>query len=212
MSSRGAVLFDLDGTVVDTVELIRESHRHAVTNVLGRDLPDEVLVAGVGKPLPEQMAAFDPEQVPALLEAYQRWNWANTASLIREYDGIADLLGRLQEAGRPLGIVTSKREVTVDLAWAELPLRQYFETIVTADDTTEHKPHPAPVLLALERLGVGAEDATFVGDAPFDLRAAHAAGVRAVAVTWGFFGREELAAEQPAVVVDTPAQLAEVLL
>lgn len=197
--------------MVDTVELIRESHRHAVTSVLGKDLPDDVLVARVGQPLPEQMAAFDPDQVESLLQAYQRWNRQNTAALIREYDGIADLLRDLQGAGRPLGIVTSKRAAVVELAWDELPLRQYFDTIVTADDTTSHKPDPAPVVLALERLGAGPDDATFVGDAPFDLRAARAAGVRAVGVTWGFFGREQLASEEPEVVVDTPSELAEVL-
>lgn len=211
MRSHGAVLFDLDGTVVDTVELIRESHRHAVKSVLGKDLPDDVLVARVGQPLPEQMEAFDPDQVEDLLQAYQRWNRQNTRALIREYVGIAELLASLSEEGRPLGIVTSKRASVVELAWAELPLRQYFDTIVTADDTTEHKPNPAPVFLALERLGAAADEATFVGDAPFDLRAARAAGVRAVGVTWGFFRREQLASEDPEIVVDTPSELAEAL-
>ena len=211
MSSRGAVLFDLDGTVVDTVELIRESHRHAVTSVLGKDLPDDILVARVGQPLPEQMEAFDPARVPELLAAYQRWNRTNTAALIREYDGIADLLARLKRAGRPLGVVTSKRAEVVELAWAELPLRQYFDAIVTADDTSVHKPDPAPVFLALERLGSSVDDAIFVGDAPFDLQAAKAAGVRAVGVTWGFFRRDQLTTEDPEIVVDTPSELAEVL-
>jgi pyrophosphatase PpaX len=206
------VLFDLDGTLIDSVALIRESHRHAVRSVLGVDLPDEVLVANVGRPLIDQMRAFSPERADELLRVYREWNHANTAAILRAFPGVDDLLVRLREAGRRLAIVTSKSHPTVDLAFDVLPIRHHFAAVVAAEDTMRHKPDPEPVLNALGRLGAGADGACYVGDAPFDIRAGKAAGVTAIGVTWGFFTRSALAAAEPDLVVDTPEELLAVCL
>lgn len=207
----GTVLFDLDGTVVDTVALIRESHRHAVTTVLGRDLPDEELLANVGRPLVEQMAAFDAERADELLMAQRMWNHAHTAELIASYDGVADMLGRLKQAGCAIGIVTSKAGPTVQLAFDALPdVARHVDLLVAVEDTTVHKPEPDPVLLALARLGASPDDACYVGDAPFDVAAGNAAGVTTVGVTWGFFPREAIADAD--VVVDDVADLESYLM
>jgi pyrophosphatase PpaX len=189
----GTVLFDLDGTVVDTVALIRESHRHAVTSVLGLDLPDDELLANVGRPLVEQMEAFDAARADELLVAQRTWNHAHTAELIRSYDGVAEMLGRLKAAGCRVGIVTSKAGPTVQLAFDSLPeVERHIDLLVAVEDTPVHKPQPDPVLLALDRLGADASDACYVGDAPFDVAAGNAAGVTTVGVTWGFFPREAI--------------------
>jgi pyrophosphatase PpaX len=201
------VLFDLDGTLIDSVALIRESHRHAVRQVLGKEMPDEALVANVGRPLIEQMRVFSPERAEELLSAYQLWNHANTARVLRPVPGIDELLTDLRASGRTLAVVTSKSHRTVDLAFDILPIRHHFQVVVAADDTERHKPDPAPLCFALERLGRARGDACYVGDAPFDVRAARAAGVGAVAVTWGFFHREALAREQPDLIADSPAEL-----
>jgi pyrophosphatase PpaX len=206
------VLFDLDGTLIDSVGLIRESHRHAVRSVLGADLPDEVLVANVGRPLIDQMRAFSSDRAEELLHAYRTWNHANTSALLRPYPEIEGLLDELRAGGQSLGIVTSKSRPTVDLAFAVLPLEPYFDVVVTSEDTDRHKPDPAPVRFALERLGALPERSCYVGDAPFDLRAARAAGVAAIAVTWGFFSRAALEPEQPDLVVDRIDQLRDALL
>jgi len=205
------VLFDLDGTVIDSTELIRESHRHAVRTVLGDELPDERLVANVGRPLIEQMRAFDPDRAEELLAVYREWNHANTGRLLRSYDGMEELLAELRHDGRRLGIVTSKSGPTVDLAWEVLPLSHHFDVVVSAETTGRHKPHPDPVHHALQHLDGHPERAVLVGDSPFDLRAGRAAGLTTVAVTWGFFDRAELEAEQPDHIVDTPAELRAVL-
>jgi len=206
------VLFDFDGTVVDTVELIRESHRHATRQVLGVELSDRELVARVGLPLSDQMRAFSEEHADELLRVYREWNHGHTAELIREYPGMSDLLAELRAAGRPLGLVTSKMRPVADLAFAVLPLRDYFDVIVTTEDTVRHKPAPDPVLHALRALDARPEDAVMVGDAPFDLRAGAAAGCITVGVTWGFFDRETLSALGPDAVVDDTAELADLLL
>lgn len=190
----GTVLFDLDGTVVDTRELIRQSHRHAITSVLGRDMPDDELLANVGRPLIEQMAAFDADRAQDLLEAQRAWNHAHTAELIRPYPGVAEMLAGLKAAGCHTGVVTSKSGPTVQMAFDALPeVAEHIDVLVAVEDTPVHKPGPDPVLLALARLGVDAADACYVGDAPFDIAAGRAAGVTTVGVTWGFFPRDAVA-------------------
>jgi pyrophosphatase PpaX len=202
------VLLDLDGTVIDSVALIRESHRHAVRTVLGEDWEDELLVANVGRPLLEQMAVFSPERSEELYHVYREWNHANTAALLMPYEGVEEVLRELRASGRRLGIVTSKSRDAVDLAWGVLPsLRELFDVQITADDGDRHKPHPDPVLAALAALDAPARGACYVGDAPFDIRSGNAAGVTTIAVTWGFFAPEDLAAASPDAMVATPADL-----
>jgi pyrophosphatase PpaX len=204
------VLFDLDGTVIDSGSIILASMRHAATTVLRREIPDEQLVAAVGGPgLTEQMRMLDEERVDELVACYREHNEPLHAEL-SECTGMTDALTILKSQGRRLGIVTAKRRITVDLAFSHLPLERFFDVVVGSDDTERQKPDPEPLLFALDRLGAAPADAAYVGDSPFDVRAARGAGVHAVAVTWGgIHRRERLEAEQPdAVVSDTEELLA----
>jgi pyrophosphatase PpaX len=208
MSGYDPVLLDLDGTVIDSVALIRESHRHAVRTVLGEEWEDERLVANVGRPLLEQMTAFAPDRSEELYRVYREWNHANTAALLLPYPDIEDALVDLRDAGRRLGIVTSKSRDAVDLAWAVLPrLEGLFEAVVSAEDSERHKPAPDPVLRALEHLGADPDGACYVGDSPFDIESGRAAGVTTIGVTWGFFSRAALDAVGPDMIVETPGEL-----
>jgi pyrophosphatase PpaX len=208
MSGYDPVLLDLDGTVIDSVALIRESHRHAVRTVLGEEWEDERLVANVGRPLLEQMTAFAPDRSEELYRVYREWNHANTAALLLAYPDIEDALVDLRDAGRRLGIVTSKSRDAVALAWAVLPrLEGLFEAVVAAEDSERHKPAPDPVLRALEHLGADPGGACYVGDSPFDIESGRAAGVTTIGVTWGFFSRAALDAAGPDVIVETPGEL-----
>jgi pyrophosphatase PpaX len=197
------VLFDFDGTIVDSGTIILASFRHASREVLGEEVPDlQVRAMLGGASLHEQMAAIAPTRVEELVAAYRRHN----APLHDELEcctGMLDVLDRLHAEGRRLGIVTAKRHETVELAFARLPLRDYFEVVVGADDTERHKPDPEPILLALERLGASAADAAYVGDSPFDVGAARAAGVHAIGVTWGGIHPMEDADD----LVSTPEEL-----
>jgi len=206
------VLFDLDGTVVDSGAIILASMRHAAKEVLGIEPPDEELMAAVGGPgLEAQMHALAPDRVEELVTVYRAHNEPLHSELVC-CAGIDDVLVRLADEGRRLGIVTAKRRATVDLAFAQVPLGHLFETVVGGDETTRHKPHPAPLLLAAERLDVEPRDCAYVGDSPFDVRAAKAAGMYAVAVTWGgIHAREKLEPEEPDAIVDTPEELYAVL-
>ena len=149
------VLFDLDGTVVDSGGIILASMRHATQTVLGREFSDEELLANVGGPgLEAQMEAFGPDGTAELVRVYREHNEPLHETL-EGFDGIEATLEALQARGHRLGIVTAKRRATVELAFARLPLAHLFETVVGGDETERHKPDPAPLRLALERLGAG---------------------------------------------------------
>ena len=202
------VLFDLDGTVIDSGAIILASMRHAAKEVLKTDVSDEQLMAAVGGPgLEAQMRTIAPDRVDELVSVYRAHNEPLHDEL-KCCAGMEDVLLRLKEEGRRLGIVTAKRHQTVELAFARLPIEHLFETVVGGDDTKRHKPDPEPLLLALDRLDARPEDAAYVGDAPFDVKAARAAGVHAIGVTWGgIHARERLEAEEPDALVETPEEL-----
>jgi pyrophosphatase PpaX len=206
------VLFDLDGTVIDSGAIILASMRHAAKEVLGLEPADEDLMSAVGGPgLEAQMRALAPDRVEELVTVYRAHN-EPLHDGIASFAGIDDVLVRLKDEGRRLGIVTAKRRETVELAFAHVPLGHLFDTVVGGDETERHKPDPEPLLLALERLRAQPAEAAYVGDAPFDVKAAKAAGLFSVGVTWGgIHARERLEAEDPDVLVDTPADLYGVL-
>lgn len=207
------VLFDLDGTVIDSGPMILASMRHAAKTVLGREIPEHVLASAVGGPgLVAQMHALDPERVDDLVAAYRAHNEPLHDQLEAFWE-VAEVLPRLREEGRRLGIVTAKRHASVRLAFDQLPgLEQNFDVVVAAEDTERHKPHPAPILAALERLDALPGAAAYVGDSPFDIRAAKAAGVFAVAVSWGgIHASERLLEERPDVLVEHAEELLGVL-
>jgi pyrophosphatase PpaX len=201
------VLFDLDGTLIDSAAIILASMRHATRTVLGREIADEQLLAGVGRGLHYEMQTFDPERADELVAVYREHNEPLHAEL-QPCPGITNVLDLLNE-GRTLGIVTSKRRVTVQLAFDTLPgLERYFDVVVGAEDTERHKPHPEPLLLALALATAHADETAYIGDSPFDVQAAKAAGVAAIAVTWGgFHSRERLEQENPDAIVDTAEEL-----
>jgi len=206
------VLFDLDGTLIDSGPSILASFHHAVHDVLGRGAAESERIAFLsGWSLRAQMALLDELHAEELVEAYRAHN-EPLHELIEAFPGALELLDELEHDGRVLGLVTAKRRVTAELAFARIPLARYFDVVVTADHTTEHKPHPAPLLRALAQLGVEAETAVYVGDSPGDVAAAKAAGIAAIGVTWGgMYPAGAVHAQEPDYVVSTREELRAVL-
>ena len=210
-----AALFDFDGTLVDTTEMIFQSMRHATSSVLGReDFTREELLANVGQPLPRQMELFDAERAELLLEAYRAHHEEHHDALIAEFPGVDAALSRLRAAGVGVVVVTSKRRRSVEMALAKFPgLDLVVDLFVTMEDTTEHKPHPEPLLKGLELMGdVPKERAVYVGDSPFDVQAAKAAGLTSVAVSWGAFSEDTLREAEPDHLVPDIGAAVDVLL
>jgi pyrophosphatase PpaX len=206
------VLFDLDGTLVDSGAIILASFKHAARTVLARDVEEEQIAALVGgSNLHDQMRVLSPSHVDELVRVYREHNRPLHDEL-QAFEGVEELMETLSEQGRMLGIVTAKGRQTVDLAFAVLSLERYFDAVVTADMTDRHKPDPAPVLKALELLESEPADAAFVGDSPYDIAAGKAAGVFTVAVSWGKIHPEERLLEAGAdALVHSPKELLDVL-
>ena len=158
------VLFDFDGTVIDSGAIIIASMRHATKTVLGREIPDEELGRAVGgSGLVEQMRLIDPARVDELVACYREHN-EPLHSELAECAGMSVALTTLKEEGRRLGVVTAKRHETVRLAFSYLPLERFFDVVVGSDDTERQKPDPAPLKHALDLLGAERDDAVYVGD------------------------------------------------
>lgn len=209
------VLFDLDGTLLDTVDMIVASVRHATAEHLQYDPGRALAVAGIGMPLIEQLgghaaragARVDQVLVGRLVQSYLDHNHAVHDEAVRAYPGVGEALEQLRARGARLGIVTSKSRGIADRGLRVCGLRGYFEALVGAEDVVRHKPDPAPVFEGLRRMGLPVAGTVFVGDSPYDVRAGRAAGVSTGAALWGPFPRADLDAERPTHCLDRVADV-----
>lgn len=205
-----AVLFDLDGTLADTVELILRSYRHTMRAHLGAAPPDADWIATMGRPLAHQMRAFarDAAEAERMRATYVAHQQEPHDDLVTAYPGVREMVAELERHGTPIAVVTSKRRGLAGRTLARCGIEGAFAVTVGADDVARPKPDPEPVLAALAALGVTAPGrALLVGDSPWDVRAGRAAGTRTAAVLWGPFAREALAPERPDYVVERTVDL-----
>jgi len=202
------VLFDFDGTLVDSVALIVASFRHA----LGDEVEDAELKAWIGRPLRLLMEQRRPGAADESMAAYRAFYREHHDALITPIEGVPGLLADLDAAGVRTGVVSSKRADFIELGLAALDLVGTVEILASQDDTARHKPHPDPLLLAADRLGVAPTECVYVGDALVDLRAGQAAGMSTIGVTWGAGLRSDLVGTGPTAVVDDIAELRAILL
>jgi pyrophosphatase PpaX len=193
-----AVLFDLDGTLLDTIDLLLDCMAHAFA---GRAfVPTRAQwTAGIGTPLRQQMrewrvAEHELEDVVARYRAHQDVHLERMTSV---FPGGHEVLRWARDRGIATGVVTSKGRGMTERSLRHVGLLDAFDVIVTADETDRHKPDPAPVHFALDRLGVAPSRALFVGDSTHDMHAGRAAGTATGAALWGPFSRAALAAARP---------------
>lgn len=208
--SQTHVLFDLDGTLVDTRAAVTECYSIVFREELGSDFPPADFPVGelfAMRPH-EVFTMVAPDKVEALHAAY-RAAYPRCTAMVKVFSGVRELVLGLRETGRKPSIVTNKglERTLIDLEVAKIPV-DVFEVIVTAEDTVDRKPHPAPILFGLEKAGAAAGDAIYVGDGPQDVLAARAAGMDCVAVTYGFYPIEALAMLDPDIIVGDVAALA----
>jgi pyrophosphatase PpaX len=204
-------LFDLDGTLIDSIALILSSYRHTMVVHRGTVPSDEVWMEGLGTPLRVQFHKFtdDPAEIDAMVETYRAHNMANHDAMVSEFPGMGDAVRHLREKGARLGIVTSKNRSGTERGLDRVGFRDLFDVLVTADDVERPKPDPEPVLRALDLLGSSGNETLFVGDSPHDLAAGRSAGVSTAAVRWTPFPHHELEAQRPDWWIEHPAQLTE---
>jgi pyrophosphatase PpaX len=206
------VLFDLDGTLIDSIPLIVASMKHAFA---GRACAPSVeeWVSLIGTPLDAMIRrwAGDEADVALLKERYKEHQWANHDAMVRAFPGVPEMLDQLSGRVVRLGLVTSKLEASARRSLDFLGLASHFEVVVGLESTARHKPDPEPVRYALQSLSAEAAEAAFVGDSPHDVRAGNAAGVATVATLWGPFTRAELEPAGPRAWAARVADLLPVL-
>ena len=204
------VIFDLDGTLADTIDLIIACYDHALNSVLGLRADPAVARTWIGRTLTSTFAESWPDRAEELAEAYRAFNRIHTPTMVTAYPGIPELLADLRSGGVVAGIATSKgREVadrTIHYAGIDLPVT------VSASETDRHKPNPEPLWLARDLLGMAGRPAVYIGEALVDVQAAQAAGMDGIAVTWGAGEPDALRAASPTAVASTVAELRALLL
>lgn len=204
-----AVLFDLDGTLIDSIELILNSARYAFRDRHGYVPSDAEWLTGVGIPLVNMFRRYESDEtrVDALIAKYREYQLEHHDRLVRCYDAVVETVDHIRAAGHPVAIVTSKAVWLAKRGLDHVGLGPHFDVIIGCDSCQRHKPDPEPVHLALERLGYVPEDAVFVGDSVHDMEAGRAAGVTTIAALWGPFTREDLAASAPSHYLERMADL-----
>lgn len=205
------VLFDFDGTLADTIPLIVASYHHAI-GTLGEVADEREVRSWIGRPLQPVLEERYPGRGAELTDVYRTWNLAHHDELILAVEGMPALLDDLHARGARTGVVSSKKAETVRLGLRAVKLDERIDVIAGQEHTDVHKPDPAPLLYAATQLGVAPSDCVYVGDAVVDVEAARAAGMAAIAVTWGAGEPHALQAAGPDATVANVAGLRGVLL
>ena len=207
------VIFDFDGTLIDTNDVIIASWQHTYSHYLGHEASLEHITMCFGEPLLITLEREFPG-VPASESAavYRRYQSEHADALVKLFPGTVEMLKALKEKGYKMGVVTSRTRETTLGYMEQFGIREYFEDLVTCDDTSIHKPNPEPLLLGLEKLGAKAEESIMVGDSVFDIECANNAGVRAVLVDWRVADdKEKMARCSIDFEIKTPMELLRVL-
>lgn len=202
-------LFDLDGTILDSIGLIMASYRHTALTHRGTAPEDRVWLAGLGTPLRQQLRVLtdDPAEIEAMAATYRDYNFENHDRMVRPYPGVVNAVRTLAARGA-LGLVTSKLHYGAVRGLTAAGLETLFHVVIGADDITRPKPDPEPVLEAVRRLDADPSTTVFIGDSPHDMAAGRAAGVRTAAVLWGPFPRADLEPCRPDRWLSEPHELA----
>lgn len=208
-----AVLFDWDGTLVDSKRAILASYRDSTVEVLGRPFPvtNEEIVRILPMRAKESFGSLsdDPEVVTQLIAAYHRAYLRNSQSLTSAFSTTLSTLHALRERGLSLGVVTSKDRSRMRFDADRFGLAGLFAVEVTGDESLERKPHPGPVLDALKALGITGSETVYVGDGPQDVRAGLGAGAITVLCTYGFHAETESSELEPSHVIHELSELVE---
>ncbi|MFN2316498.1 MAG: HAD-IA family hydrolase [Gemmatimonadales bacterium] len=209
MAPISTVLFDLDGTLIDSIRLIIDSYHHTLATHGLPPRSDEEWLAGIGTPLTVQFSQWtdDADGMAALVATYREYNLAHHDSRVSAYPGVVDMIHVLTQRQLRLGVVTSKNVAGARRGLRLIGIEETMEVIIGADDVTRPKPDPEPVMMAMERLGVSPDTTVYVGDSLHDMHSGRGAGVRTAAVLWGPFARTHLEPAAPDFWLERPGAL-----
>lgn len=207
------VLFDLDGTLVNTNELIIASYDHVFRSCLNRTVPRETIRAHIGETLLKTMTSYDAERAEELVDCYRTFNQEHHDRLIERYEGVQEAIHALHAAGVKLAVVTSKNTEMARRGLKVAGLDPYFDLVIGVDQVERPKPDPQSIFVACEKLGAQpGSDVLMMGDTHFDIRTGRNAGVKTICVGWTIQDRAELEALHPDFWVEEPGDLVRLVL
>ena len=202
-----AILFDLDGTLLDTNELIVKSFQHTIAVHEQRELDAEIIRAFFGKTAKALLEFLAPDKVEEMTTTYRAYQSAHHDEWAKIFVGVREVIQEFYDAGMLLGIVTSKKNATAMRGLKLFDLDKYFTVVISAEQCQHTKPHPEPVQLALTKLGLAPQDCLMVGDSPFDILSGRGACVETVAVRWSEVPWPDVMAAEPDYIINTMAEL-----
>jgi pyrophosphatase PpaX len=205
------ILFDLDGTLIDTNELIISTYLHTLEKYFPGKYRREDVLPFLGPTLHEVFGNMDPDRVEEMVLEYRTYNLANHDALVKEFVGVMETIEILKKKGYKLAIVTTKREDVAFKGLRLMNLDPFFDVMIAYDHVKKVKPDPEPIFLALEKLGSKPEDALMVGDNFHDVLAGKNAGTKTAGVAWTIKGREYLAKYEPDYMLENMKDLLTIL-
>lgn len=204
------IIFDFDGTLVNTNQVVINSWQHTYRAVEGKEHPEEEIVKTFGEPLQVSMEkAFPNHNVEEMIDIYRGYQINHFTDMIELFPGMEQLIHQLKEKGYGVAIVTSRTRESTMSGLEKFKLTPLIDCIVSCDDTDKHKPHPEPALMALRQMGVTADQALMIGDSMFDIKCAHGAGMKAVLVGWALAvsEAEKSGADRPEYIIEKAEDL-----
>lgn len=204
------VLFDMDGTLIDTNALIHDSFVHTLKHY-GLSFTDEEILTFNGPPLIDTFTNINPLLADQMVETYREHNIAQHDQYVTVFPTVKETLEELRQQGIKMAVVSAKMSLGVEQSLAFTDLRQYFDVVVSVDDVIKPKPHPEPVLKAIEQLGSSPETSLMVGDNSHDIESGNNAGVKTVGVSWSSKGATFLQQFEPTYMIDEMREILKIV-
>ncbi|WJE52503.1 pyrophosphatase PpaX [Bacillus cereus] len=205
------VLFDLDGTLINTNELIISSFLHTLNKYYPDQYKREDVLPFIGPSLHETFGSMDENKVDEMIQCYRQFNHEHHDELVEEYETVYETVRELKKQSYKIGIVTTKARQTVEMGLKLSKLNDFFDVVVTIDDVQHVKPHPEPIQKALKLLHAKPEETLMVGDNHHDIVGGQNAGTKTAAVAWTIKGREYLESYKSDYVLDKMSDLLSIL-
>jgi pyrophosphatase PpaX len=206
------ILFDLDGTLLDTNALIISSFMHTLQSFFPeRQFKAEEIVPHMGKPLYDMLALYDELRVEEMIDVYREHNLRTHDEMVVAFPHVLEVIQELHTRGIKMGIVTTKQRITVEMGLTLCKLAEYMDSVVTIQDVENPKPHPEPVLKAMSELGAIPESTLMIGDSRYDIESAQRAGVDSAGVAWSLKGEEYLHSFSPTFMLKDMKDLLKLL-
>jgi pyrophosphatase PpaX len=206
------ILFDFDGTLVDTNELVIEALNKAAEKFTGKRLSAEKLNSVLGYYLEEQMRMISGQHYKEMTAYYSNYYKSMQDLMVKDFPGIKEMLEALKRQGCRMAIISAKGRNGIEHGLKKYAIGQYFDVVVSARDVENNKPHPEPAIKAMKLLSANKEDTLLVGDSPLDMQCGRASGIKTVLVGWTIFPKEKFVGLEPDFYVKSPQEIIDIAL